>query len=55
MVGTPGLFTTQFDANDAVHTPNGLNIANPVVEQSFADAVNDLRSAGIPLDAPLRG
>ena len=25
------------------------------VEQSFADAVTDLRSAGIPLDAPLRG
>ena len=52
--GTPGLFTTQFDANDAVHTPCGLNIANPVVEQSFADAVTDLRNAGIPLDAPLR-
>ena len=38
-----------------MHTPNGLNIANPAVEQSFADAVNDLRNAGIPLDAPLRG
>ena len=45
---------TQFDANDPVHTPNGLNIANPAVEQSFADAVSDLRNAGIPLDAPLR-
>ena len=55
VVGTPGLYTTQFDANDAVHTPNGLNTANPVVEQSFADAVSDLRNAGIPLDAPLRG
>ena len=54
VAGTPGLFTTQFDANDAVHTPNGLNIANPAVEQSFADAVKDLRDAGIPLDAPLR-
>jgi len=54
VAGTPGLFTNQFDANDAVHTPYGLNIANPVVEQSFADAVSDLRNAGIPLDAPLR-
>jgi hypothetical protein len=55
VAGTPGLYTNQFDANDAVHTPNGLNISNPVVEQSFADAVTDLRDAGIPLDAPLRG
>jgi acyl-homoserine-lactone acylase len=55
VTGTPGLYTNQFDANDPVHTPNGLNIANPAVEQSFADAVTDLRDAGIPLDAPLRG
>jgi acyl-homoserine-lactone acylase len=54
VAGTPGLYTNQFDANDAVHTPYGLNIANPAVEQSFADAVSDLRNAGIPLDAPLR-
>jgi acyl-homoserine-lactone acylase len=55
VTGTPGLFTTQFDANDPVHTPSGLNIANPAVEQSFADAVTDLRNSGIPLNAPLRG
>jgi hypothetical protein len=54
VAGTPGLFTNQFDENDPVHTPNGLNVANPAVEQSFADAVTDLRDAGIPLDAPLR-
>ena len=54
VAGTPGLFTTQFDSTDPVHTPRGLNIANPAVEQSFADAVSDLRNAGIPLDAPLR-
>jgi acyl-homoserine-lactone acylase len=54
VAGTPGLFTNQFDANDPVHTPYGLNIGNPAVEQSFADAVQDLRDAGIPLDAPLR-
>jgi acyl-homoserine-lactone acylase len=55
VTGTPGLFVNQFDANDPVHTPNGLNVANPAVEQSLADAVQDLRDAGIPLDAPLRG
>ena len=55
VAGTPGIYTNQFDANDAVHTPRGLNIANPAVEQSLADAVTDLRDAGIPLDAPLRG
>jgi acyl-homoserine-lactone acylase len=55
VVGTPGLYTTQFDANDPVHTPRGLNIGNPAVQQSFADAVTDLRNSGIPLDAPLRG
>ena len=55
VTGTPGLFTNQFDPNDPVHTPNGLNVGNPVVERSFADAVKDLRDAGIPLDAPLRG
>ncbi len=54
VAGTPGLFTTQFDFNDPVYTPNGLNEGNPAVEQSFADAVSDLRNAGIPLDAPLR-
>ena len=54
VAGTPGLYTTQFDFADPVYTPRGLNIANPAVEQSFADAVSDLRNAGIPLDAPLR-
>jgi acyl-homoserine-lactone acylase len=53
VTGTPGLYTNQFDADDAVHTPYGLNVANPVVERSFADAVQDLRSNGIALDAPL--
>jgi len=53
VAGTPGLFTTQFDPEDPVHTPSGLNVANPAVEQSFADAVQELRDAGIPLDAPL--
>jgi acyl-homoserine-lactone acylase len=51
---TPGIYVNQFDATNPVHTPNGLNISNPLVEQSFADAVNDLRSRGIPLDASPR-
>ncbi len=55
VTGTPGLYTTQFSSSDPVHTPNGLNTANPVVQRSFADAVTDLRNAGIPLNAPLRG
>jgi acyl-homoserine-lactone acylase len=54
VTGTPGLFTTQFDASDPVHTPSGLNVANPVVERSFADAVQELRNLDIPLDAKLR-
>jgi acyl-homoserine-lactone acylase len=53
VAGTPGLYTTQFDFTNPVHTPYGLNVANPAVEQSFADAVTDLRNAGIPLDARL--
>jgi acyl-homoserine-lactone acylase len=49
------VFSTPFNANDPVNTPSGLNIVSPKVQQSLADAVTDLRGAGIPLDAPLRG
>ena len=49
------LFTQPFAAGDAVHTPSGLNVVNPLVQRALADAVRDLRDAGIPLDAPLRG
>ena len=49
------VFSTPFDANDPVNTPSGLNTASPKVQQSLADAVTDLQSAGIPLNAPLRG
>ena len=55
---TPGMetvFTTQFSVDDPVHTPSGLNTANPLVQAALADAVSDLEGAGIPLDAPLRG
>jgi acyl-homoserine-lactone acylase len=49
------VFTTQFSVADPVHTPSGLNTANPLVQRALADAVSDLDGAGIPLDAPLRG
>jgi acyl-homoserine-lactone acylase len=55
---TPGMetvFTTQFSVSDPVHTPSGLNTANPFVQRALADAVSDIEGAGIPLDAPLRG
>jgi acyl-homoserine-lactone acylase len=42
-----------FDPADAAHTPNGLNIVNPLVQKAFGDAINDLAGAGIALDAPL--
>ncbi len=53
VVGTPGVYSTPFDVSDPVHTPSGLNTSNPLVGQSLADAVTDLRSSNIPLDAPL--
>src|SRR3954454_3539308 len=49
------VFSTPFNASDPVNTPSGLNTASPKVQQSLADAVTDLQSAGIPLNAPLRG
>jgi acyl-homoserine-lactone acylase len=42
-----------FDAADPVRTPRGLNVANPLVQRSFGDALSDLAGAGIPVDAPL--
>ena len=48
-----GPFTRPFDADDPVNTPSGLNTSSPQVRAALADAVKDLRDAGIPLDAPL--
>jgi acyl-homoserine-lactone acylase len=55
MPGMETVFTTQFSVDDPVHTPSGLNTANPLVQRALADAVSDVEGAGIPLDAPLRG
>src|SRR4051812_2356679 len=53
--GTSGPFSRPFDPADPVNTPSGLNTDSPQVKQALADAVTDLRSSHIPLDAPLRG
>jgi len=53
--GDLSVFSTPFDPNHPVTTPSGLNTASPKVQQALADAVTDLQSVGIPLDAPLRG
>ena len=55
VVSNPTPYREQFNADDPVNTPRGLNTANPQVQQAFADAVSDLRGAGVPLNAPLRG
>jgi acyl-homoserine-lactone acylase len=51
----PAVFSNGFNASDPVHTPNGLNTANPDVREALAGAVRDLNDCGIPLDAPLEG
>jgi acyl-homoserine-lactone acylase len=55
LVGSETLWTTPYSNSDPVHTPRGLNIANPLVIRALADGVTDLNDAGIPLDAGLRG
>jgi acyl-homoserine-lactone acylase len=47
-------FSVPFDANDPVNTPRGLDTNNPVVQRALADAVGELNSKHIPLDATLR-
>ncbi|HYF24149.1 MAG TPA: penicillin acylase family protein [Baekduia sp.] len=51
----PGMpFARPFDVRDPIGTPSGLNTLNPVVSDALGRAVQDLRGAGIALDAPLR-
>jgi acyl-homoserine-lactone acylase len=42
-----------FDPKDPVNTPNTLDINRPDVWLAFGNAVNAMRKAGIPLDAPV--
>ncbi|WP_435745663.1 penicillin acylase family protein [Nocardioides sp. SYSU DS0663] len=41
-----------FDPSDPLHTPRGLNDANPLVVQAMADAIAAVRDAGVAFDAP---
>jgi acyl-homoserine-lactone acylase len=51
LLGIP--WRTPFDPDDAVHTPNTLQTADPRVALALGDAIADLDGAGIPYDAPL--
>ncbi|MFJ8647768.1 penicillin acylase family protein [Streptomyces sp. NPDC093546] len=42
-----------FDPKDPVHTPNSLDSGNSAVRDALVRAVHALRTAGIPLNAPL--
>lgn len=53
-LGFADAWNTPFDVNDPVHTPRGLNVANPHVEEALANAISDLQAADLPLDATLR-
>jgi acyl-homoserine-lactone acylase len=49
--GIPGLYWQHpFDVSDPVHTPYGLNVADPQVALALGDAISDLRKAHLPLD-----
>lgn len=54
--GLPGqpMWTTPFLVNDPVNTPNGLNPVYLPAYNALADAVKELRAAGIPLDGTYR-
>lgn len=50
---TAQLWKVPFSAADPVHTPNTLDTGAPGFATALADAVTELRTAGIPLDSPL--
>ncbi|MFJ2116016.1 penicillin acylase family protein, partial [Streptomyces sp. NPDC087850] len=47
------LWTVPFSPSDPVHTPNTLNTTTPGFARALADAVAELRAAGIALDSEL--
>ncbi|MFD0905301.1 penicillin acylase family protein [Actinomadura sediminis] len=47
------LWKTPFDVSDPVRTPRGFNTGSWAARKALVDAVRELRSSGIPLDAPL--
>jgi len=50
VLGAAPFWQTPFDANNAVHTPSGLNTADPEVALALGDAIKDLQDANMPLD-----
>ncbi|HWC36392.1 MAG TPA: penicillin acylase family protein [Mycobacteriales bacterium] len=48
--GLTPYFQHPFDVKDPVHTPYGLNVADPQVALALGDAISDLRAAHLPLD-----
>ena len=47
------VWKTPFDPADPVDTPRGLDTGSPAARKALTDAVDDLKKAGVPLDAPL--
>jgi acyl-homoserine-lactone acylase len=47
----PSPWAHAFDPSDPVHTPNTLDTTNPMVRVALGDAIHDLQSAHVPLDA----
>jgi acyl-homoserine-lactone acylase len=48
--GVAAYWQHPFDARDPVHTPYGLNVADPQVALALGDAISDLRKANLALD-----
>ncbi|MFD9699918.1 penicillin acylase family protein [Lentzea sp. NPDC059081] len=53
--GRPGvsMWEVPYDPADPVHTPRGVNAADPGVRRAFADAVNLFASGSVPVDVRL--
>jgi acyl-homoserine-lactone acylase len=47
----PSPWAHPFDSADPVHTPNTLDTTNPTVRLALGDAISDIESAHIPLNA----
>ncbi|HUQ55802.1 penicillin acylase family protein [Lentzea sp.] len=53
--GRPGvkMWEVPYDPADPVHTPRGINAADPGVQRAFADTVNAFAAAGVAVDVLL--
>jgi acyl-homoserine-lactone acylase len=47
----PSPWAHPFDSADPVHTPNTLDTSNPTVRLALGDAISDIESAHIPMNA----